>query len=152
MRAEKDFEELLGLFNKHKVKYCVVGAFAFGFHAKPRYTKDMDIFVEPSSENGKRIVSALKDFGFEGLDITPKDFAKTGRFIQLGYEPVRVDIITSIQGCRFSSAWKNKVIGYYGKQKVFFLGLNNLIANKRLSNRRQDKVDLEILLKVKDET
>ena len=98
MRIEKDYEELLGLLNKHKVKYCIVGAYAVAFHKKPRYTKDIDIFVEPSVENGKKIVDALNEFGFESLHLSENDFAEKGRIIQLGYEPVRVDIITEIAG------------------------------------------------------
>lgn len=149
MRVEKDFEELLGLFNKHRVKYCIIGAFAFGFYSKPRYTKDLDIFVEPSIENGRKIVAALREFGFGSLDLTPEDFNKKGRFIQLGYEPVRVDLITLISGCSFNQAWKNKKIGLYGSQRVNFIGMGDLIKNKKVSNRKQDIADLEILLKIR---
>lgn len=149
MRIEKDFEKLLRLLNKHRVKYCIIGAFAFAFYAKPRYTKDLDILVEPTLENGKRIVTALKDFGFGSLDIKPEDFDKEGRFIQLGYEPVRIDLITSIPGCKSIDVWKNKKAGRYGNRKVYFLGLKDLIKNKKISNRKQDKVDLEILLSMK---
>lgn len=149
MKVEKDYEELLELFNRHKVKYCIVGAYAVAFYAKPRYTKDMDILVEPSIENGGKIVKALVDFGFGSLDLTKKDFCQKGKIIQLGYEPVRVDIITSLQGCDFKEVWKNKTLGTYGKQKVFFMGLDNLIKNKKVSGRKQDGIDLDILLLAK---
>lgn len=82
--AERDFEELLGLFNRHRVRYCIVGAYAVAFHARPRYTKDIDLLVEPSLENGRKIVAALKAFGFGSLKLTPEAFAQPGRFIQLG--------------------------------------------------------------------
>ena len=149
MRIEKDFEELLELLNKNKVKYCIIGAYAVAFHAKPRYTKDMDILVEPDVKNAQKIVRALNEFGFESLGLTEEDFTQKGTIIQLGYEPVRVDIITSIDGCDFVEVWKNKKSGMYGGEKVFFIGKNELIKNKRISNRKQDKMDLDILLPAK---
>ena len=149
MKVEKDYEDLLKLFNKFKVRYCIVGAFAVAFHAKPRYTKDMDILVDPELENGKRIVDALNRFGFKNFGLKREDFSEEGKIIQLGYEPVRVDIITSISGCSFDKVWKNKEIGKYGEEKVYFIGLNELVKNKRASNRKQDEVDLDILLKVR---
>lgn len=145
MKVEKDFEELLGLLNKHKVRYCIVGAFAVGFYGYPRYTKDMDIFIEPSLKNGQKIVKALIEFGFKSLNLAPEDFSKRGMIIQLGYEPIRVDLVTSVKGCNFNRAWKNKVIGQYGKEKVFFMGLRELMINKKLVNRQQDRLDLELL-------
>jgi hypothetical protein len=145
-KTEKDYEELLRLFNKHKVKYCIVGAFAVAFYAVPRYTKDMDILVKPDIENGKRIINALNEFGFKSLNLSINDFSKEGRIIQLGYEPVRIDIVTSIEGCSFEQVWKSKKRGQYSKEKVYFIGLDELIKNKRVSGRKQDKVDIDVLL------
>ncbi len=150
MKAVKDYEELLKFFNKHKVKYCIVGAFALAFHAQPRYTKDMDILVEASLENGKNIVAALEDFGFSSLKLSPKDFTAKKQVIQLGYEPVRVDLLTSIEGVDFVSAWKHKVTSKYGKQKAYFINLDNLKKNKQASARIQDLADLKILDLVKE--
>ena len=147
-KVEKDFQELLALFNKHKVHYCIIGAFAVAFHAVPRYTKDLDLLIEADLENGKRIVAALQEFGFGSLKLKPTDFVKEGQFIQLGYEPLRIDLITSIDGIKFSHVWKNKEKGTYGLEKVFFIGLNELIKNKKASGRKQDLVDLEILSRV----
>lgn len=144
--VEKDFEELLKLFNKHGVRYCLVGAFAFGFHARPRYTKDLDLLVEPTLENGQCIVEALREFGFGSLELTANDFSRTGRLIQLGYEPVRVDLITSITGVNFQSVWKNKKFGLLGHVKAPFIGLKELTRAKRASGRKQDLADLEILM------
>ncbi len=145
MRVEKDFEDLLELFNKNGVKYCILGAFAFAFHARPRYTKDLDILVESTSENGRKIVSSLEEFGFGSLNITEKDFAQKGKFVQLGFEPVRVDLITSIRGLTFEKIWKNRVQGIYGQVKVNFMGLNELVESKKIAARKQDLADLEIL-------
>lgn len=146
-KVEKDYEDLLRLFNRHKVKYCIVGAYAVAFHSVPRYTKDMDIFIETSAENAKRIILAIKDFGFRSLRLTEKDFLRAGRTIQLGYEPVRVDLVTSIDGCRFEEVWKHRARGSYGKTKVFFIHLKDLIKNKKASHRKQDLADLLLLKK-----
>lgn len=148
-KAERDFAELLGSFNKRGVRYLIVGAFAVAFHAIPRYTKDLDLLVEPTEENGRRICLALKDFGFGSLRISSRDFSSKGRFIQLGYEPVRVDLITSIPGVSFAQAWRNRRQGRYGRGRAFFLSLQDLIKNKRAARRKQDLADLEILQKVK---
>jgi len=148
--AEQDFEELLRLFNKYRVRYCIVGAYAVAFHARPRYTKDIDFLVKPSIENGRKIVIALEDFGFNALKLTSKDFTKSKRFIQLGYEPVRIDLITSISGCSFEQIWKHRVRGRYGREQAWFIGLRELIRNKRLSGRPQDKADIEILTPYKN--
>lgn len=149
-KVEKDYEELLRLFNKHKIRYCIVGAFAVAFYAIPRYTKDMDILVEPSRENANKILNALNKFGFESLKLSVDDFSHEGKIIQLGYEPVRVDIITTIKGCAFDEVWKNKKKGRYGKEKVYFIGLDELIKNKEAAKRKQDEVDLKILLCIKN--
>ena len=143
--AERDFVELLRLFNKHRVRYCIVGAYAIAFHARPRYTKDLDIFVEPSLKNGERLIEALKEFGFGGLKLTAEDFARPGRFIQLGYEPVRVDLLTSLEGFTFEQVWRHRALGQYGNARVPFIGREELIRNKTLVGRRQDQADLERL-------
>lgn len=144
-KIQKDYEELLGCFNKHRVKYCLVGAFAVAFHAIPRYTKDMDLFVEASPKSAKKIIAALRDFGFSLRGLSEEDFSQPGKTVQLGYEPVRVDLVTSIDGCDFDTVWKHRKAGSYGNQKVFFIGLEDLIKNKRASKRGQDQVDLETL-------
>lgn len=149
MKLQKDYEELLKLFNKHKVAYCIVGAYAVAFHARPRFTKDLDILAESDLENGKKIIKALKEFGFQSRDLSAEDFSKEGKIIQLGYEPVRVDIVTSIDGCTFEEIWKNRKAGFYGKQKVFFIGIKELIKNKKVTGRRQDEADLEVLKKAR---
>ncbi|MBF0216564.1 MAG: hypothetical protein HQL30_06170 [Candidatus Omnitrophica bacterium] len=145
MATEKDFEELLQLFAKNKVRYCIVGAYAVAFHAEPRYTKDLDIFIEPNKDNAARILKALKAFGFKGLALRVEDLSRKGKIIQLGYEPVRIDILTSIDGCDFKEAWEGKAVGTYGAQKVNFIGLKELIKNKKRSGRKQDSADIAIL-------
>lgn len=137
---------MLGSFNSNGVRYCIVGAYAVGYHARPRYTKDMDILVEPQIDNARRILKSLREFGFGSLPLSEEDFSREGRIIQLGYEPVRIDLITSIAGCSFEGVWKNRVRGRYGKERAYFIGLRDLMRSKKASRRKQDKADLELLL------
>ena len=145
MLVQKDYEDLLRLLNKHKVRYCIIGAYAVAFYGMPRYTKDMDILVEPSPQNAKKIVRALMEFGFKKSGLGEEDFSRKGKIIQLGYEPVRVDIMTSIQGVEFGKIWKGKTVGRYGKQKIYFVGKSELIKNKKMIGRKQDEIDLKFL-------
>lgn len=145
MKTEKDYEEFLSLLNKHNVRYCVIGAFALAFHARPRYTKDIDILVESTTANAKQLLAALDEFGFLSLNLSIKDFSTRGNIIQLGYEPVKIDVITSIKGLDFDDIWENRIQGPYGKQTINYIDRQNLIRSKMLSNRAQDKADLELL-------
>lgn len=147
MRVEKDYEEFLGLLNKYQVKYCIIGAYAVAFWGYPRYTKDIDILIEPTKENAKRIILAIREFGIKSQELTEEDFIRKNRVIQLGYEPVRIDILTSVEGVSFSTVWKNKVEDFYGKEKVYFIGLKELIKIKKRIARPQDLADLEELLR-----
>jgi len=149
MKVERDYEDLLRSFNEHEVKYCVVGAFAVAYYAVPRYTKDMDILVEPSMENARRIIKALNSFGFGKLDLKENDFIYPDRVIQLGYEPIRVDILTSISGVDFEEVWKNRKRASYGEIEVSFIGKDELIKSKQASGREQDMIDVEVINRMK---
>ncbi|MCL5674392.1 MAG: nucleotidyltransferase family protein [Candidatus Omnitrophica bacterium] len=145
MKVEKDYEELLKLLNKHRVRYCIVGAYAVALYGYPRYTKDIDILVEPSLKNAEKILKALKDFGFGSLKLKREDFIKKDNIIQLGYEPVRVDFLTFVPNYNFSQIWKNKKSFLYGKTRVYFIGKKELINSKKISDRKIDRLDLENL-------
>jgi hypothetical protein len=145
VKTEKDYEEFLELLNKHEVRYCIVGSYALAFHARPRYTKDIDILIEASVDNAVKLLTTLNEFGFGSLDLTIDDFSKEGNIIQLGYEPVRIDILTSLTGLVFADIWNSRVQGPYGKQTVNYIDRQNLIKSKKIANRAQDKADLEIL-------
>jgi predicted nucleotidyltransferase len=134
MRVEKDYQEFLKLLNKHKVKYCIIGAYAVAFYAKPRYTKDIDIFVGPTADNAKKILKVLKGFGFGELSITLDELTRKGNIFQLGYEPVKIDLLTKIEGLKFQEVWTNRVTGDYGSEMVNFIGLDDLIKNKKISD------------------
>jgi hypothetical protein len=145
MEIQKDFKELLELFNAHKVEYVIVGGYALAFHGAPRFTGDIDILVNPDDNNAKRILAALAEFGFESLDLSESDFAKLNNVIQLGVPPVRVDIMTSLTAVTWDKAQAGKVSGNYDRTTVYFIGRDDLIANKKALGRRKDIADLEAL-------
>ncbi len=149
MRIEPDFVDLLQLLNEHKVRYCIVGSFAVAFHPRPRYTKDMDILIEPEQSNAKKILLALNDFGFGSLNLKAEDFIKEDMIIQLGFEPVCIDLITSLPGLTFTEIWRHHIQGKYGNAMTNFIGLTQLIKAKQTANRKQDQADLELLLRIK---
>ncbi len=146
-KVEKDFEEFIRLLNYHKVKYLVVGAFALIYYTYPRNTGDIDFFVECAELNAERLIKVLKDFGFEGLGLVKEDFIKPDSVIQLGFPPVRIDILTSISGINFDEAYKNRIKAKLGNEKVFFISKDDLIKNKTAAGRTKDLSDLEQLNK-----
>lgn len=145
MNVLKDFEELFVSLNARKVRALIIGGYAVAFHARPRYTKDLDILVEPSPENAQRVLQALEDFGFGTLKLTTDDFTTPGRIIQLGYPPGRVDLLTSVKGVRFDEAWERRVEGRFGSQAVFYISREDLIRNKEIVGRPEDQVDVRDL-------
>ena len=142
MRVEKDYEEFLRLLNKHKVRYCITGSFAVGIYGYARYTKDIDIVIEPSEENAARILKALKEFGFGKVGLRESDFTKKGNIVQLGYEPVRIDIMTAVSGVGFGEIWRTKKKMTFGETKVFFMGKKVLLKTKMKAARKQDILDI----------
>jgi len=140
-----DFEEFFRLLNEHKVKYLIVGGYAFAVHAYPRFTNDLDIWIDKDVENAENILQVLKDFGFQKLEITNEDLTNPDRIIQLGYPPLRIDLLTDIDGVDFSTAWENKDSSNYGKQKINIISRELFIRNKLASGRQKDKEDLEKL-------
>lgn len=137
MEVQKDFKELLELFNKHNVEYMIVGAYALAFHGAPHYTGDLDIFVRPNSINATRIMKALKDFGFDSFGLNEADFEKPGFVIQLGVPPIRINILTTLTEISWEIANKNKVIGKYGDIQVYYIGREEFIINKRKIGRKR---------------
>lgn len=145
MEIQKDFKELLELFNAHNVEYMIVGGYALAFHGAPRYTGDLDIFINPSTANAQRIIKTLDEFGFGSVGLSVNDFITSDKIVQLGVPPVRIDIITSITGISWKQAFKNRVEGYYGKTKVFFISRADFITNKKALSRQKDLADIEAL-------
>jgi hypothetical protein len=145
MEVQKDFRDLLELLNAHKVECMIVGAYALAFHGAPRYTGDMDIYVKPDSTNAQRIMAALNDFGFGTAELSATDFETEDRVVQLGFPPVRVDIVTSITGVSWEEAASGRVEGKYGDVFIYYIGRKEFVSNKRRLGRKKDLADLEAL-------
>ena len=145
MNIQPDFEEFLKLLEKHNVDYMIVGGYAVAFHGFPRFTKDMDIFFESSSENIDRLRRAVVAFGFSEKDVPRDIFAQKGNMITFGVVPVRIDLVNDIDGVTFTEAKPNAVRGKYGQAEVTFIGREELIRNKRATPRARDKADVEEL-------
>ncbi len=145
MEIQRDFKELLALFNAHHVDYLIVGGYALAFHGAPRFTGDLDILVSPDIENAMQVVEALREFGFGDLGLQAEDFASPDKIVQLGVPPVRVDLITSLTGVTWEEAHLHKMKGMFGDVPVYFIGLNAFIANKKATGRKKDLADLEAL-------
>ncbi len=142
----KDFKEFIELLNKHDVKYLVVGGYAVAFHGHPRYTKDMDIWIDLSPQNADKVLSALDEFGFGSLNLTHDDFLEADQIIQLGYPPNRIDILTSCTGLNFGDCYRDKVDFEIEGVRVQFIDIENLKKNKRSTGRTQDLADAENLM------
>jgi hypothetical protein len=140
----RDFTDFLAALAEHEVKALIIGAFAVAFHAKPRFTKDLDIFVEATPANAVRLLRAIDAFGFGTLGLTIEDFGP-GRVTQLGFPPNRIDLVTSIDGVTFDDAWASRVAGKYGDIDVWYIGRDALIRNKTAAARPQALADLATL-------
>jgi hypothetical protein len=147
MKVEKDFKEFIELLNKNDVRYLVVGGYAVAYHSIPRFTKDIDFFIEPTKDNSKNVLATCAQFGFGNIGLKEEFFQELGQIIQLGYSPLRIDIITTIAGVTFEDAWKNRVKGFYGDVPCNFISKEDLIINKKSTARKQDLADLETLTK-----
>jgi len=142
-----DVRDLLVLLNKHDVRYLIVGGFAVAAHGTPRYTKDLDVWVECSRENARKLLVALDEFGFASLGLTEDDFATPDMVIQLGYEPNRVDFLTGLTGVRFDDAYPKRISTVVNEIPVPIIDRDSLIANKCALGRSQDLTDAEELSK-----
>jgi|SRR5579872_3430536 len=150
MNFEKDFVDFIEFLNIHQVEYMVVGAHALAFHGRPRHTGDLDIWIKPSFENAGKMVNVLRDFGFGSLGLTKEDFLKENYVTQLGYPPLRIDILNSISGVNFDDAYKGKAIGQYDDLIIPFINIADFIANKQASGRAKDLGDIDALQKPGD--
>jgi predicted nucleotidyltransferase len=149
MTLDKDFEDFVALLNKHHLTYMVVGGYALAFHGKPRHTGDLDIWIDMSDENAEKMIGVLDEFGMASLGMKPSDFLVQGGIAQIGYPPLRIDILNEIDGIDFKEAWSNKLVIDVDGLQVNYIGLNDLIKNKQASGRKQDISDVNELKKLK---
>lgn len=141
----KEFIEFIELLNAHNVRYLVVGGYAVALHGHPRYTKDLDVWIELSPKNAENIINALEEFGFGSLGLKPEDFLERDQIIQLGYPPNRIDILTTLKDIQFNDCYKEKFEIQIQGIKINFIDLENLKLNKRATGRPQDLADAENL-------
>ena len=145
MRLSSDLREFLGLLNSRGIEYVIVGAHSLAFHGRPRYTGDLDVLIRNSSENAGKLVELLNDFGFAESAFKPADFLEPHQVIQLGRAPNRIDLLTTIDGVSTDEALATKIEGVLDDVRVFILGKEALIQNKRTVGRPQDLADIEAL-------
>ena len=147
INLEKDIIDFIKLCNKHNVKYLVIGGYAVSIHGYPRSTKDIDVCIEMSDLNATKMVEVIKDFGFGSLKLNKEDFLKKHFITQLGFPPLRIDILNDLDGITFEEAWKNKKIVNIENVPVNFIGYNELIIVKQKAGRPQDIADVDKLKK-----
>jgi hypothetical protein len=145
MELDRDFSEFIVSCVAHEVRFLVVGGHALAAHGRPRFTKDLDIWVWVDRKNADRLVAALEDFGFGSLGLTPSDFLEEGVVVQLGYPPKRIDILTTIDGVQFPECWERRAEVIVGGQRVPFISAEDFVANKKASGRPQDVADVSAL-------
>jgi hypothetical protein len=143
--VNSDFSDLFAAFNGAGARYLVVGGYALAFHAEPRYTKDLDVWVEATPENADRVYAALGVFGAPLEQVTAHDLSRNDVVFQIGVPPNRIDIVTSIDGVTFAEAWPNRVESTYGEQRMALIGRGDLVRNKQAAARPQDLLDLSVL-------
>jgi predicted nucleotidyltransferase len=147
MTLDPDFEDFIQFLNQYEVDYMIVGGYAMAFHGSPRYTGDLDIWIDISELNAEKMLLVIKAFGFSSLGFEKEDFLKENLINQIGYPPLRIDILTNIDGIDFKEAYSQKQVIEIEDLKANYIGLRDLIQNKRASGREKDIVDVHTLQK-----
>jgi hypothetical protein len=141
----RDFRDLLAEFNARRVEYLVVGGHALAAHGFVRATKDLDVWVRPEPANASRVLAALAAFGAPLQDLTESDLVSPGTIFQIGVPPIRIDVITAIDGVVFEDAWPARMEARFADQTVPVLSRDDLMRNKRATGRPQDLLDVQWL-------
>lgn len=145
MNLPNDLKEFVELLNDFDVRFLIVGAFAVGYHGHPRYTSDIDIFVDNSAKNAELLLKAIHEFGFGDISLSKEDFMIKDQVIQLGVAPNRIAMMTFLSGVSFDEAWASREFGDLGGITLPFISREMLKRNKAATGRRQDLADLEYL-------
>ncbi|MGH7710275.1 MAG: nucleotidyltransferase [Gemmatimonadaceae bacterium] len=145
MHVDQDFVEILSELREAEAEFLVVGAHALAAHGLPRATGDFDLWVRPSRENAARVYRALARYGAPLDRITEADFASPDVVFQIGVEPLRIDVMTTISGVDFDDAWSRKITASLGGREVFVISAIDLMRNKRATGREGDLLDLKRL-------
>ena len=147
-----DFKELLLAFNAHNVEYLIVGAHALAAHGHVRATKDLDLWVRPEESNAQKVLGALSDFGAPLSGLTVDDLSRKETIFEIGLPPIRIDVITNIDGVEFEDAWPDRLETVFGGVPAFVISRYHLIRNKKASARLQDLADVQQLEANKDQS
>lgn len=139
----QDYREFIKLLNSKKVEYLVVGSFALAFHGHPRYTGDIDFWVRNSPYNSEKVYNCIKEFGFPISELTEKTFVSDDLIFQIGYPPVRIDIITSVDALDFEISFRNKHEIVIDDLIIGFISIEDFKKNKKAVGRYKDLSDLE---------
>jgi hypothetical protein len=150
MELGPDLSEFVASLIANEVDFMIVGGYAVAAHGQPRATGDLDAWILVSSENSRKVMNTIADFGFDSLGLAPEDFENPDIVVQLGYPPNRIDILTSIDGVDFEQAWPNRFMMRLGDQLVAFIGREDLIKNKIASARPRDLADVVALTEEAD--
>lgn len=145
MELYPDFREFFESFTAREVRYLVVGGYALGYHGAPRYTGDIDAWVEPTPENSRRVVAAFADFGFGSLDLDADTFAAPNVVVQVGRPPLRIDVMTSPSGVEFGPCYESRLVVDVDGLSLDVIGVECFKRNKTASGRPQDLADLSRL-------
>lgn len=141
IRLPADFRDFLKLLNSHRVEYLLVGGYAVCFHGYYRTTVNMDLWVAVSHENAAKLVSLIREFGFDLPELSEALFLQKGRMIRMGAEPVRIELLTEISGCDFEECYRNRVEAPLDGIPVKIIALSDLVKNKLKSGRLKDLDD-----------
>jgi hypothetical protein len=141
----QDFVDLLRAFSARNVRFLIVGAYALGVHGRPRATGDLDVWIDPTPDNARRLMQALADFGAPLGQVTVDDFSRPGIVFQMGLPPRRIDVLTEITGLTFAEAWPNRLSSRFGPMAADFIGRDDFIRNKRATGRPKDLGDVDAL-------
>ena len=151
MIKSRDFREFIQLLNEHEIEYLIVGGYAVALYGYPRFTGDLDVWIRASILNAERIMTALRKFGFESLKISESDFTTPDSIVQLGYPPVRIDILTSLDGVEFESCFASRHRVVFEGLPINFISIADLKLNKEASGRTRDIDDLENLSEIRSQ-
>ena len=141
----QDFREFVELLIKNMAEYLIVGGYAVGIHGHPRYTGDLDIWLNPTLQNADLILKSVNEFGFSSFNLSQSDFTQPGNVIQLGRPPLRIDLLTEIDGVTFDECYTNRKEVMIENLKVNFIGYSDLLKNKKETGRPRDIDDIDNL-------
>lgn len=146
----QDFKDLLQAFRDERVRFLIIGGYAVIKHTEPRYTKDLDIWVSPDSENAQRVYRALSEFGAPLRELEPSDFTKDGYFFTMGLAPGRIDILFDLKELNFDECWERRVSARLAEIEIYYISRDDLILNKEAVGRLQDLADAEKLRQTRE--